>query len=145
MSRVTIVLATAFLLGIASSQPSRFASSAQGSAPPRTALTISYWEHGSASGKKKVWTLGCDPARGTLKRPRRACKDIARGGRGLFAPVEAGAICTEIYGGPQVALITGILDGRRVWTRLQRSGGCEIDRWNRLAPWLLPPGGVLRG
>jgi hypothetical protein len=145
MSRAAVVLATAFLLGIAPSPPSRFASSAQGSAPPRTALTISYWERGSASGKKKVWTLGCDPARGTLKSPRRACKHLARAGRGLFAPVEAGAICTEIYGGPQVALITGILDGRRVWTRFQRSGGCEIERWNRLAPWLLPRGGVPRG
>jgi hypothetical protein len=52
--------------------------------------------------------------------------------------VKPGSICTEIYGGPQVALVTGILAGRRIWARFQRRDGCEIARWNRLAPWLLP-------
>jgi Subtilisin inhibitor-like len=115
---------------------------AASAAPSGTALTITYWSDGSRPADKTVWTLRCDPARGTLKRPARACRHIAAGGRRLFAPVKQGAICTEIYGGPQIALITGTVDGKRVWARLQRRDGCEIARWMRLSPWLLPPGGV---
>jgi Subtilisin inhibitor-like len=108
----------------------------------RTALTVTYWAQGSASTAKTVWTLRCDPAGGTLRRPARACRRLADGGRQLFAPVKSGTICTQIYGGPEVALVSGTLDGRRLWARFQRRNGCEIDRWNRLSPWLLPPGGV---
>ena len=50
--------------------------------------------------------------------------------------------CTEIYGGAQAALVVGTVEGKRVWARLQRGDGCQIARWNRLSPWLLPPGGV---
>ena len=56
--------------------------------------------------------------------------------------MKKGTVCTEIYGGPQVALIVGTVDGRRVWARVQRRDGCEVARWNRLTRWLLPPGGV---
>jgi hypothetical protein len=118
------------------------AGSAASGATQQTALTVSYWTEGSASSEKVVWTLRCDPAAGTLKRPARACRHLADGGRRLFAPVKEGEICTQIYGGPQMALVSGILDGRRVWARFQRRNGCEIERWNRLSPWLLPPGGV---
>jgi hypothetical protein len=107
-----------------------------------TALTITYWTDGSHTADKTVWTLRCNPSGGTLKRPGVACRHVAAGGRRLFAPVKQGAICTEIYGGPQVALITGTVDGKRVWARFQRRDGCEIARWMRLSPWLLPPGGV---
>jgi hypothetical protein len=51
------------------------------------------------------------------------------------------AVCTELYGGPQVALVVGSVQGRRVWARLQRRNGCEIARWSRVSPWLLPAGG----
>jgi hypothetical protein len=50
-------------------------------------------------------------------------------------------VCTQIYGGPQVARVTGRIDGRRVWATLGRTDGCEISRWDRLSPWLLPAGG----
>jgi hypothetical protein len=43
-------------------------------------------------------------------------------------------VCTQIYGGPQEALVTGTVRGDRVWVRFSRRDGCEIDRWNRLAP-----------
>jgi hypothetical protein len=35
-----------------------------------------------------------------------------------------------------------MVDGRRVWTTFKRTNGCEIDRWRRISPWLVPPGGV---
>jgi hypothetical protein len=118
------------------------AAAASAGSTPRTSLTITFWDQGSTAGDKTAWTLRCDPAGGTLRRPARACQRLASGGRLLFAPLRKDEICTQIYGGPQVALVTGTLDGRRLWARFQRRDGCEIGRWNRLSPWLLPPGGV---
>ena len=108
----------------------------------RTALTVTYWEHGRAAGGNVAWTLACDPPRGTLPHPAVACRRLAAVGRKLFAPVPKNAVCTEIYGGPQEALVAGALAGRRLWARFARRNGCEIARWSRVAPWLLPPRGV---
>ncbi len=132
--RGLIVLAFALVVGGG-------AAAAAGNAP-RTALTVTYWEDGARPVHKTLWKLECDPAAGTLARPALACRRIKAGGWRLFAPVKDGSICTEIYGGPQVALVVGIVEGRPVWARIQRRNGCEIARWNRLSPWLLPPGGV---
>jgi hypothetical protein len=104
----------------------------------QTALTVRYWPTGDTSGAREVWTLRCDPPRGTLRRPSVACQRLAAGGRKLFAPVPRDAICTEIYGGPQVARVIGVVDGARVWATFNRTNGCHIDRWDRLSPWLLP-------
>lgn len=111
-------------------------------ASSHTALTITYWNDGRKLAEKEVWTLRCDPPRGTLARPAVACRRLAAGGWKLVAPVPPGSICTEIYGGPQVARVVGYLEGRKVWARFSREDGCRIARWNRLSPWLLPPGGV---
>ena len=89
-----------------------------------------------------TWTLRCDPARGTLARPARACARLAAGGPKLFAPLPPNAVCTEIYGGPQKARVVGVVDGKRVWSTFTRTNGCQIGRWQRISPWLVPPGGV---
>jgi hypothetical protein len=108
-----------------------------------TALTITFWDEGQQrSADPVVWTLRCDPARGTHPRPELACRRLEAGGWKLVAPVGAGTICTEIYGGPQVARVVGTLEGRKVWARFTRTNGCQISRWNKLTPWLLPAGGV---
>jgi hypothetical protein len=119
-----------------------FGSVAGAGTAERTSLTVTYWPNGTTLTEKTVWTLRCNPPGGTLRRPAVACDRLAAGGRRLFAPVGSGALCTQIYGGPQVALVTGTIDGRRVWARFQRRDGCEIARWKRVSPWLLPPGGV---
>jgi hypothetical protein len=118
------------------------AGSASAGSSARTHLTVTYWEDGSRSADRTVWTLQCDPADGTLLRAAVACRRIATGGRTLFAPVKGGTLCTQIYGGPQVGLVVGAIEGRRVWVRFQRRNGCEIGRWKQVSPWLLPPGGV---
>ena len=106
-----------------------------------TSLRISFWEDGSGT-PDSVWTLHCSPADGSLTQPARACKKLAAGGVKLFAPVPPTVVCTEIYGGPQRARIVGTVAGKRVWTTFTRANGCEISRWVRVSPWLLPPGGV---
>ena len=107
-----------------------------------TSLTVTYWEDGARTSYHVTWTLRCNPARGTLPRPQVACRRLAVGGPKLFAPVPKNAVCTQIYGGPQVARVVGIVSGKRIWAKLSRENGCQIARWNRLSPWLLPRGGV---
>lgn len=107
-----------------------------------TSLRISYWEDGTGAQPDVVWTLQCDPADGSLRRPGRACGRLDTGGLALLAPVSPKMACTDIYGGPQRARITGTLDGKRVWATFTRTNGCQIHRWARLSPWLLPPGGI---
>jgi hypothetical protein len=114
-----------------------------GASQGRTALTITFWDEGEQrTADPVVWTLRCKPARGTHPRAVVACRKLEAGGRKLVVPVPEGTICTEIYGGPQVARIVGILDGRKVWARFTRTNGCQIARWDKLSPWLLPAGSV---
>lgn len=110
--------------------------------PPGTSLRVTYWEDGAKTRSSVTWTLRCNPARGSLRRPGVACRRLAAGGVKLFAPVPLDSVCTEIYGGPQKALVVGTVAGRRVWATFTRQNGCHIGRWNRVSPWLLPPGGV---
>ena len=110
--------------------------------PGRTALRIAYWEDGNEPETKIVWTLTCKPTGGNHPSRTVACRRLAAGGRALFAPVPKNAVCTMISGGPQVARVVGILAGRRLWATFSRENGCQITRWNRLSPWLLPGGGV---
>jgi hypothetical protein len=93
-----------------------------------TSLTISFRERDGAT--PLVRTLRCDPPGGSLPRPTRACAALAALAR-PFAPIPKNVACTEIYGGPQTALVTGTYRGRRIWARFARRNGCEIDRWTR--------------
>ena len=107
-----------------------------------TTLRVTYWEDSAKPADSVTWTLRCNPARGSLPRPARACARLAAGGAKLFAPLPRNIVCTEIYGGPQRARVVGTVNGRRIWATFARSNGCEIDRWQRISPWLVPPGGV---
>lgn len=107
-----------------------------------TSLKISFWANGLDAGGRKVWTLRCNPPGGTHWGPGYACRRLASGGIRLFAPVPDDAICTEIYGGPEVARVVGTYAGKRIWATFSRTNGCHIGRWNRLSPWLLPAGGA---
>ena len=101
-----------------------------------SALSVELWPAGEGQGTAVTATLTCDPAGGDLPDPAAACAALAAGADAL-APVPADAVCTELYGGPEEARITGTLDGEPVDASLSRANGCEIDRWERLRP-LLP-------
>lgn len=47
--------------------------------------------------------------------------------------------CTEIYGGPDVATITGELDSQAIDTTVDRANGCGIADWDDLLSDVLPP------
>lgn len=48
-------------------------------------------------------------------------------------------MCTEQYGGPQVATVTGTLDDEPVDAAIDRANGCGIDDWDRLLTAFLSP------
>ena len=58
-----------------------------------------------------------------------------------LAPTPDDVACTEIYGGPAVATVDGVLEGKPVDARFTLENGCEIDRWRRAAKLLGPPPG----
>lgn len=47
--------------------------------------------------------------------------------------------CTEQYGGPDVAQITGRVNDRPVDIEIDRTDGCGIDNWDVLLAQVLPP------
>jgi hypothetical protein len=87
----------------------------------------------SATASVRVVTLRCNPPGGTVVHPAQACRRLLSAGRAIFAPTPPGTACTQIYGGPEKALVTGTVAGVRVWARFSRRDGCEISRWNRVA------------
>lgn len=107
-----------------------------GSATSGTSLTVTVWPQGREEGAAKRWTLRCNPVGGTHPSARRACARLASLDE-PFAPVPRDAVCTQVYGGPQEALVTGTYRGDSVWARFNRKNGCQIARWNRHVP-LLP-------
>jgi hypothetical protein len=113
-----------------------------GAATGRTALQVVYYEDPSSPETRVVRTLRCDPVGGNHPRRTAACRELERLGVRTLLPVPRNVACTEIYGGPMVATVKGTIDGRRVWVKLRRDNGCEIDRWNR--NWFLVPSDVVR-
>lgn len=47
-------------------------------------------------------------------------------------------LCTEIYGGPETAHITGTINGAPVDTKITRTDGCGIADWTTLGALLAP-------
>lgn len=68
-----------------------------------------------------------------------ACRQVIAHPR-VFETVRAdpARVCTEIYGGPQRAKITGTVSATPVDLEVTRTDGCGIDDWSRLE-WLLGP------
>ncbi|TFV60149.1 subtilase-type protease inhibitor [Geodermatophilus sp. DF01-2] len=89
------------------------------------------------------WTLSCgDEVTGDHPAAPAAC-DHLRGLDDPFAPLPADRVCTEQYGGPQTAHVTGRWRGQPLDLELSRIDGCHIAQWNSLGPLLPEDVGVL--
>ncbi len=93
------------------------------------------------SGSRATWTLSCGPAGGDHPDPAKACGVLGANGARALPPTPAGTACTQIFGGPQQAAVTGTWRGAAVDSRFSLADGCEVERWNLLLG-LLPPGGL---
>lgn len=98
-------------------------------------------DRGDGSAPQEL-TLVCDAAAsGTHPSPQQACEQLERLGS-PFEPLPDGVVCTEQYGGPQSARVTGSWQGQPVDLRLSRIDGCRAAQWDRLGPLLPGPVGV---
>lgn len=80
-----------------------------------------------------VLDLRCDPVGGDHPNAEAACAALVEaGGEVAFEPTPGDQVCTEIFGGPQTATITGTYRGADVDATFSRENGCEIDRWDAL-------------
>jgi hypothetical protein len=89
------------------------------------------------NGKTETWQLTCDPAGGTHPDAAAACAALEAKGKTALPPVPKDMMCTQLYGGPQTAKVTGTWKGEAVDASFSRKNGCEISRWTALTG-LLP-------
>ncbi|MBD0709322.1 MULTISPECIES: SSI family serine proteinase inhibitor [unclassified Streptomyces] len=106
-------------------------------APDALTVTISESRNPAADG---TYELTCDGRPGGNHPAREhACARLARLAEretDPFAPVPAGRICAQVYGGPALAHVTGTWLGHPVDARFSRVNGCEIARWENMEPVL---------
>ena len=81
--------------------------------------------------KPRELRLRCDSERDSS-----ACGAAGLLKPGDFEPVPDDMACTDIFGGPESARVTGELRGKPVESDFGRSNGCEISRWDAVADLL---------
>jgi hypothetical protein len=57
------------------------------------------------------------------------CREVAGLDAKVFEPTPGNVACTQQYGGPETATVTGTFRGQPVDARFSRQNGCEIARW----------------
>ena len=82
-------------------------------------------------------TAAGDPTPAPAAEMCRALGDEAVAARLIDGPGDR--ICTEIYGGPQLARVTGSLLDATIDTEVRRNDGCGIADWDLLAALLPAP------
>ena len=141
----TILLPLLAVLGVmtACAQPAGDATSPAPSSPSDGAdaeLTVEI-DPGNGS-PTETYTLVCgSPAEGTHPDAEAACEHL-RAMEEPFEPLAADLMCTEQYGGPQTARISGVWSGEPVDLELSRVDGCAIAQWDGLGPVLPGPVGL---
>jgi subtilisin inhibitor-like len=102
-------------------------------------LTIVY--RAAPGQSPTTMALHCNPPGGNQPRAAEACGTLAAvdaDGLDPFAAPRPEQICTVGYGGPQTAMVRGTWGLRHVEARFARTNGCQIARWNLIAPVLEP-------
>src|SRR5690606_3281064 len=85
-------------------------------------LTVVLDETGA--GQTRTFTLTCAPVGGDHPDAETACATLADADAvRALEPTPPDVACTEIYGGPQRATVSGQLDGVRVDATLSRTNG----------------------
>ena len=113
-------------------------------AEPNVRLEIRYDTGGDV---EKAATLTCRGSRrratGFLRKRsvRRLCR-AARELRSFLATPPQHEMCTEQWGGPDRARITGRIGESAIDRRLARNDGCEIGDWDTAQPLLPKPRGA---
>lgn len=108
-------------------------------------LTVSIRQSADASPQEYILecTDGAISPATTLPNPAGACAALSQVGEQVFfTPPNLTRQCTQEYGGPQTAIITGTLNGQPVNKAFSLTDGCEISLWNSMEPILGRAGAV---
>ena len=131
--------------GATSTTPGGSASGSSPSGSPSTSaapvpadVTISVDD---GAGNTTTTRLTCEPAGGDHPKPDDACAALAAAWPSAFGPVAKDMLCTEIYGGPETATVSGTIGGKPVDAHFKRNNGCEIHRWDQVQGVLGAGGG----
>jgi hypothetical protein len=114
-----------------------------GGAQPAVRLTITFVRDEGAP--RHVTHLRCSGERARADGyladvgAKRACRLARRHARLLASVPDGRRACTQIYGGPEHALVRGRIGARRVDRPFTRTDGCRIDEWTRATPLLPRP------
>ncbi|WP_017584226.1 SSI family serine proteinase inhibitor [Nocardiopsis valliformis] len=84
------------------------------------------------------WTLTCAPVGGDHPDPEAACAEIEEAGTEPFTMDTSDMMCTMQMGGPEVAHVTGHVNGTEIDTEFNKRNGCEIDRFEQVETVLNP-------
>jgi hypothetical protein len=109
-----------------------------GGTAPSSELEITIWPEGR-DGEPTTYTLTCMPDGGTHPDLAAACQAVYL--PMVFDPPPTDQACTEQYGGPQVAEVTGRVQDIAIDARFSRTDGCQISRWERASALLPLPDG----
>ena len=88
-------------------------------------------------GTTKSWTLNCQPNSGSHPNRNAACLQLLKLGIKALSPTPAGYACSQIYGGPEKATLSGTWSGKKFRSTFSRTDGCQIARWEKLSQVLL--------
>jgi hypothetical protein len=88
-------------------------------------LTLTIDGDGSGAQPPKEVEVRCEEAQDSA-----LCTDVAGLAPADFGPTPRMTACTQQYGGPETAHVTGTLRGEPVDARFSREQGCEIARWD---------------
>jgi hypothetical protein len=70
---------------------------------------------------------------------RRACATARRIATFLASRPDPNRACSQIFGGPERALVAGTIGDRRVRRAFSRTDGCKVADWRRAMPLLPRP------
>jgi hypothetical protein len=88
-------------------------------------LTVTVDPDGDGPEKAKTAQVTCDAAEDSD-----VCGAVAKLKPEVFEPTGAMTACTQQFGGPETATVSGTLRGQDVDGTFSRENGCEISRWN---------------
>jgi len=111
--------------------------SVPGKPAPATQLTVRVDPDGDGPAEPKQARVLCDQEADERGSPCAAAKRLRPAD---FEPTPGDVACTELFGGPETATISGTLERERVEGRFSRHDGCEIARWEKVSALLAEAG-----
>ncbi|EMY35703.1 hypothetical protein D477_002923 [Arthrobacter crystallopoietes BAB-32] len=100
----------------------------------------------AGSNYREERTFRCEdsqPVEGTtIREPEAACAALEQHSQDVFFSLpDPERSCTQEYGGPAQAHVTGTINGREVDKRFSLTDGCKISEWNSMQALLGGPAG----